>query len=108
MGESVFDELDDVAVGEGVVDVFAVAGADDDVFGAEDAEALRDGGDGFVFGLGELGDAGFALGEEGEEAEAGRVADGAEEAGGAVDGGREAEESGGCEWGCFILTTVQI
>lgn len=88
VGEGVFDKFDDVAVGQGVVDVFAVARADDDVLGAEDAESLGDGGDGFAFGFSELGDAGFALGEEGEEAEAWGITDSAEEASGAVDGGR--------------------
>lgn len=87
VSEGVFDKFDNVAVGQGVVDVFTVARANNDVPGAEHAESLGDGGDGFAFGFRELGDAGFALGEEGEKAEARGITDGAEEACGAFDGG---------------------
>lgn len=86
VGERVEDQIKNMLIGQRIQNVFAFAAAGDEVFGAQDAKALGDGGEAFLFGFGEFGDAGFALGEEGEEAEAGDVADGAEQAGGRFEG----------------------
>ena len=86
MRQGVLDEIGDVLVGQSIFDVLAAAAAGDEAFGAEDAEALGDGGEFFAFGEGDGGDAGGTAGEESEKAETGRFAEGAKDAGGAVDG----------------------
>lgn len=83
--EGVLDEFEDVVIGEGVVDVAAVAAASHEAFGAEEAEAVGDGRDAFAGALCELGDAGFARDEEIEGAQPSLVAQRAEESDRALD-----------------------
>jgi hypothetical protein len=83
--EGVRDEVGDVLIGQPINDVLALAAAGDKAFVAENAEALGDGGDLFVFRRRHFGDAELATGEEGEKAEAGRVAERAKDAGGASE-----------------------
>jgi hypothetical protein len=84
--ESVKNKVGDVLIGQTIENVFAVAAAGDQAFAAEDAEALGDGGEVFAFGRGDLCHTRFALAEQGEEAEAGPIAHGAENARGALNG----------------------
>jgi len=80
------DELADVVVGEGVVDVLAVATCGDDSPVAQGAQSL---GDGRLVGAGggdEFGDAGLALGDQLDEAEPCRIGDGLQQLGGLPHG----------------------
>lgn len=61
MGEGVEKQVGDVLIGQTIEDVFAVSAAGDEAFIAQNAEALGDGGEVFVFGGGDFGDAGFTL-----------------------------------------------
>jgi hypothetical protein len=120
VGERVEDEAGDVLVGQGIENVFALAAAGEKVLSAQHAEALGDGGDFFVGGSGDFANAGLALGEHGEGAEAGRVAHGAEDAGGSfqsgvVDGrqseaavGRVVGGAGDADRSCFCIGRHQL
>lgn len=85
MRQRIEDKVEDVLVGQRIVDVLAGALAFHQPFGAQDAEALGDGGEVFPLRRGEFGDATWPLAEEGEQPQAGHIAKGAE------DGGRAFE-----------------
>lgn len=80
VGEGHPHDLLDVVVGEGVVDVFAVASAGDETFGAQDLQPLRDGAHAFAEKGRDLRDATRAMDRKVmEKAETGWVPRGAKE-----------------------------
>ena len=86
MIEHGFDESSHVVVGEGVVDVLAVATRGDDAAIAQCAKPL---GDGRFVGTGrcdQFGDTDFAVRDQFDEAQASRVGDGLQQFGGSTDG----------------------
>ena len=86
MIEHGFDESSHVVVGEGVVDVFAVATRGDDAAIAQRAEPL---GDGRFVGTGrcdQFGNTDLAVRDQFDEAQASRVGDGLQQFGGSTDG----------------------
>ncbi len=87
-----------MAVGETVENVLAVAAAADEIGRAEDAEALRDSRKTVVVDFGYLRDTEFALSENREQTEPGRVTEGFEDADGPFKGG------GGNGWGKSTAT----
>jgi hypothetical protein len=120
MGERVKDEARDVLVGQGIENVFALAAAGEQVLRTQNAEALGNGGDLFAGGGGDLADTGFALGEHGQGAQAGRIAHGAKDAGGCFQSGvvdrRQSEAAvgrvvggaGDADRGCFCVGRHQL
>ena len=85
MLEDLADDVLHVVVGERVVDVLALAPAHDEALLAEDAEALRHGGEAFAGDVGELAHAPLALAEEIEQPESRRIAGGPEERRGGLE-----------------------
>lgn len=86
MRERGADDFDDVVVRERVHDVTALTPAHEQMFRAQNAQALRHGGDLAALCSGKFGHAARAIGQPGEQAQAGLVADGAEEPRRAVNG----------------------
>lgn len=85
VSQRVEDKIENVLVGQRVIDVFAVALALHQPLGAEDAEALRDGGKIAAFRGGEFRDATGSLAEQGEKPQAGHIAERAEDGSGALE-----------------------
>lgn len=63
MGQSVLNHVDDVLIGEGVVQVRAIAAADNEPFTAQEPQPLRDGGELFTERIHEFRHAALALHE---------------------------------------------
>ncbi len=87
MLQGVGDQVNDVLIGQAVENVLAVPSTGNQVFGAQDPQALGDRGESFLLTLRQFRDAGFALGEQGQQAKPGQIADGAEQPGRAVESG---------------------
>ena len=76
------NDLRDVPVSKLVVNVFATAFADNQVFAAQHTQALGDSRERFPFCRGEFGDAGRPSGQQNDQAKTFQVADSAKHAGG--------------------------
>jgi len=78
--QGIENQIGDVLVSQAVEDVLPFPAPGDQVRLVQNAEPLADGGQAVMLGSGEFGDAGFALREHGEQAEALNVAEGFEDA----------------------------
>ena len=86
MIEHGIDEFSNVVVGEGVVDVFAVATRGDDAAIAQRAKPLRNGRFVGTARCYQFGDTDLAVRDQFDEAQASRVGDGLQQFGGSTDG----------------------
>ncbi len=80
MGQRVLNQVNDVLIGEGVVQMRSLPAAHDESFGSQEAQSLGDGGKLFTKGLHEFGDAAFPLHEVFQQAQSGGVSEGSKQA----------------------------
>ncbi len=107
MSQGIRNQFGDMRVGEAIENVLTIAAAADQVSGAQHAETLGDRGEAIVIDFGDLGNAEFALRQDGQQTETGRVAEGFEdtyrtlERGGRGGGGNAASPmfARGAGWG---------
>lgn len=81
MRQGIEDEVHDVLVGQRVVDVLAVAAADHDILGPQDAQSLRDRGQAFVARRRQLRHAGLPLRQNGQNPQSRRFTESSKEPG---------------------------
>ena len=86
MSQAVCNEIEHVLIGKRVQHVFSIPLAQNDIFGAQNAEPLRDRGDRFFFYRRQLSNAERTLGEPGGKAEPCRIPHRAKNASASFDG----------------------
>lgn len=81
MRQCIKHQIDNVLVGQCVVDVFSVAAPHNQIFATQNPEPLRNGGHVVIFGQSQFGDTSFALRQQREQPQTRWFAQSAEQPG---------------------------
>jgi hypothetical protein len=88
VGEPVGDQLSDVVIGERIEDMFAIAPRNNNPFGSQKLEPLRNRRQVILQSLGQLSDAHLTLGQQGQQAQTTLIPESSENGGRSKEGFR--------------------